>query len=293
MLKIIEKTKLWFGISLAIIAVGIVFLIANKGLNFGIDFKGGTVVTIEIGKAVNNEEVAALVRETAPDAVTRIVDETQVEIQSSKLDNAATQEIFSKIKTKYELQDEALLSENSIEGSIGSEMTRKAFTALAVATVCMLLYIRIRFKDVAFGLAAIIALIHDVLITLTLYAAFRIPVNSPFIAAMLTIIGYSINDTIVIFDRIRENLKTLRGKSITEIANISVTQTMSRSINTSSTTLFTIVAVQIFVPQVRDFSLPLIVGILTGAYSSIFIASPLWVMFKNFSKKRKKKAMAA
>ncbi|WP_139904395.1 protein translocase subunit SecF [Clostridium thermarum] len=293
MLKIIERTKMWFGISLAIIAVGIVFLIANKGLNFGIDFKGGTVVTIEMGKAVNNEEIAALVRETAPDAVTRIVDETQVEIQSSKLDNATTQEIFSKIKTKYELQDEALLSENSIEGSIGSEMTRKAFTALAVATVCMLLYIRIRFKDVAFGLAAIIALIHDVLITLTLYAAFRIPVNSPFIAAMLTIIGYSINDTIVIFDRIRENQKTLRGKSITEIANISVTQTMSRSINTSLTTLFTIVAVQIFVPQVRDFSLPLIVGILTGAYSSIFIASPLWVMFKNFSKKRKKKAMAA
>lgn len=293
MLKIIERTKLWIGISLAVIVVGIGFLIANKGLNYGIDFKGGTVVTIEMGKAVNNEEVAALVKETAPDAVTRIVDETQVEIQSSKLDNAATQEIFGKIKDKYGLQDDALLSENSIEGSIGSEMTRKAFIALAVATVCMLLYIRIRFKDVAFGLAAIIALIHDVLITLTLYAVFRVPVNSPFIAAMLTIIGYSINDTIVIFDRIRENQKTLRGKSTAEIANISVTQTMSRSINTSLTTLFTIVAVQIFVPQVRDFSLPLIVGILAGAYSSIFIASPLWVMFRNFSKKRKKKSMAA
>lgn len=292
MLKIIEKTRLWFGISIAIIALGLVFMVVNGGLNFGIDFKGGTVVTIEMGKAANRDEVEAIAKNYAPDAVARTVEETQIEIQSNKLNNETTAEMFSEIKAKYELKDDALLSEESIEGSIGNEMTRKALTAVGVATLLMLLYIRIRFKDVTFGLAAVVALIHDVLVTLAVYSIFKIPVNSPFIAAMLTIIGYSINDTIVIFDRLRENQKIMRGKTPVELANISVTQTISRSINTVLTTLLTIVAVYIFVPPIRNFAFPLIVGILSGAYSSIFIASPLWVIFRKMSKK-KKKAMAA
>ncbi len=148
----------------------------------------------------------------------------------------------------------------------------------------MLIYVGMRF-EFRFGAAAILALVHDVLITLSVYAIFQIPVNSPFIAAILTIIGYSINDTIVIFDRIRENQKNMRRKSIEEVANISITQTMRRSINTSLTTLITIVCVYIFVPTVRDFSFPLIIGIATGTYSSIFIASPIWVLLKKKNKK--------
>ena len=151
----------------------------------------------------------------------------------------------------------------------------------------MLIYIAIRF-EFNFGIAAIVALVHDVLITLAFYAIFDIPVNSSFIAAMLTIIGYSINDTIVVFDRIREDRHNMRRNTSTEIANASINKTLSRSINTSLTTLIIIGAVNIFVPTVREFSLPLLIGIAAGAYSSIFIASPIWVLLQKRNKKNKK-----
>ena len=154
----------------------------------------------------------------------------------------------------------------------------------------MLIYVAIRF-EFAFGVAAILALVHDVLITISVYAIFDIPVNTPFIAAILTIVGYSINDTIVIFDRIRENVRSMRRKTPTEIANISINKTLARSINTSLTTLIIIGAVNIFVPTVREFSLPLLVGIAVGAYSSIFIAAPIWVILKG--KKKSKKSVKA
>lgn len=155
-----------------------------------------------------------------------------------------------------------------------------------IAVIGMLIYVVIRF-EFSFGIAAIIALLHDVLITISVYAVFGITINTPFIAAILTIVGYSINDTIVIFDRIRENRKKLRGKSVEEIADMSITQTMSRSINTTLTTLITIVCVYIFVPTVRDFAFPLIVGIASGACSSIFIASPIWCILANRQKNKK------
>ena len=158
---------------------------------------------------------------------------------------------------------------------------------MAVACVAMLIYIAIRF-EFNFGLAAIIALLHDGLITLSVYAIFNIPVNSSFIAAMLTILGYSINDTIVIFDRIRENRHSMRRSTPTEIANASINKTLARSINTSLTTLIIIGAVNVFVPTVREFSFPLLIGIAGGAYSSIFIASPIWVLLQNRKPKNKK-----
>jgi preprotein translocase SecF subunit len=144
----------------------------------------------------------------------------------------------------------------------------------------MLAYITFRF-ELRFGIAAIIALIHDVLFMLSVYSILRIPVNSPFVAAILTILGYSINDTIVVFDRIRENLRLLKKNNFAEVANISISQTLSRSINTSVTTLVTIVALYVLgVEQIREFALPLMAGVLGGTYSSIFIASPAWVMLK-------------
>jgi preprotein translocase subunit SecF len=281
MLKIIEKTKIWFTISIILIVIGLGSLFV-KGLNFGIDFNGGTVVTIEMGEKIMPEtkaEIDTIIQKYDKNATSNTSNETQIEIKSNSLDESTTKDLFEEIKTTYSLEDTALLSQSNVGPSVGKELKDKAIKALLIATLAMLIYIAIRF-ELKFGIAAVVALLHDILITIGVYALFNVPVNTPFIAAMLTIVGYSINDTIVIFDRIRENTKSMKEKSITEITNISVTQTLSRSINTVATTLFTIVCVYVFVPSVRDFTFPLIVGILSGAYSSIFIASPVWVLLK-------------
>lgn len=286
MFKIIEKTKIWFSISLAIILVGVV-LMATRGLNFGIDFKGGTKVVVDFGDSFDKVEADEIVKEYAPDAVTKTIETTQYEIKSKDLDETKTAELFNALKEKYSLEDSALVSQSQIGPSIGKELTRNALLSVAVACVAMLIYIAIRF-EFNFGLAAIIALLHDGLITLSVYAIFNIPVNSSFIAAMLTILGYSINDTIVIFDRIRENCHSMRRSTPSEIANASINKTLARSINTSLTTLIIIGAVNVFVPTVREFSFPLLIGIAAGAYSSIFIASPIWVSLQNRKAKNKK-----
>lgn len=289
MLKIIEKTRIWFCLSLILILIGIGFLGA-KGLNYGIDFKGGTIVTIEMGKSFNQkikEDTDKIIKKYDPNASTYMSNKTQLEIKSNNLDSNGINKMFKEVKGKYKLKDSALVSQSNVGPSVGNELKKKSVKALIIATIAMLIYIAFRF-ELKFGLAAIVALIHDILITLGVYAAFQIPLNSPFIAAVLTIVGYSINDTIVIFDRIRENKRKMRGKGINEITNISITQTMSRSINTVLTTLFTIIAVYIFVPAVRDFTFPLIIGVLSGAYSSIFIASPMWVILGKLGSKQKK-----
>lgn len=286
MFKVIEKTKIWFSISLAIILVGIV-LMATRGLNFGIDFKGGTKVVIDFGDSFDKVEVDEVVKEYSADAITKTIETTQYEIKSTDLDETKTSELFNALKEKYSLEDSALVSQSQIGPSVGKELARNALISVAVACVGMLIYIAIRF-EFNFGLAAIIALLHDSLITLSVYAIFNIPVNSSFIAAMLTILGYSINDTIVIFDRIRENRHSMRRSTSAEIANVSINKTLSRSINTSLTTLVMIGAVTIFVPTVREFSFPLLIGIAGGAYSSIFIASPIWVLLQNRKAKNKK-----
>lgn len=285
MFKIVEKSKIWFSISLAIILIGVV-LMCTRGLNFGIDFKGGTKLVVELGDNFDKVEVDNIVKEYASDAVTKTVEGTQYEIKSTELDETKTAELFDALKEKYTLDDSALVSETQIGPSVGKELSRNAIIAVLVACVAMLVYIAIRF-EFTFGVAAIGALIHDVLITLSVYAIFDIPVNSSFIAAMLTIVGYSINDTIVVFDRIRENNHSMRRSNPAEIANKSINKTLARSINTSLTTLIIIGAVNVFVPTVREFSFPLLIGIAAGAYSSIFIASPIWVILKNKMNKKK------
>jgi preprotein translocase subunit SecF len=290
MLKVIEKTKLWFTLSTIIIVVGLGFIIV-RGLNFGIDFRGGTNVVVELGENFNKPEADEIVKDIVPDAVTNKIDNTQYEIKAKDLDSTKVSEVFKALQEKYTLEDSALISQDEIGASVGKELTKNSIVALLVACVAMLVYIAFRF-EMNYGIASVIALLHDVLITISVYAIFDIPVNTPFIAAILTIVGYSINDTIVIFDRIRENLKNMRRVSSTEVANKSITQTMSRSINTTLTTLITIIAVNIFVPTVREFSFPLIIGIAAGAYSSIFIASPVWVMLKDKKVKKSKAEIA-
>ena len=283
MLKIVEKTKLWFAISLIIIIIGMGFLV-TKGLNLGIDFKGGTVLEIKMNQTFNKADVDMIVDKHAKNEYSsKTVDDgknLEVIIKSEALTPEEIGTLVKEIKTQYKSSE---FEQNTIGGSVGNELKSKAIIALIIATIFMLLYIGVRF-EFKFAAAAITALLHDVLITLGVYAVFQIPVNSAFIAAILTIIGYSINDTIVIFDRIRENQKNMRKSSLEEVINTSVTQTMSRSINTVATTLFTIVSVYVFVPSIRELSLPLIIGILVGCYSSIFIASPVWYLLK----KRKK-----
>ena len=289
MTKIVEKSKIWFSISLVLIVIGLGFMI-TKGLNFGIDFKGGTKLVVEFGKEFDKPAVDEVVKSIVPDAVTKTVDDTQYEIKDRDLDESKASEVFTTLKETYELSDDSLVSQTQIGASVGKELTRNSIIALIVACAAMLAYIAIRFKF-DYAVAAIIALIHDVLITLAVYAVFDIPVNTPFIAAILTIVGYSMNDTIVIFDRIRENSKSMRKATAAEIADKSIYQTLGRSIKTTVTTLIAIGAVNVFVPTIREFSLPLLVGITAGAYSSIFIASPIWVKLREgkFAKNKREK----
>lgn len=287
MLKIMERTKIWFSISFIIIAIGLGFL-AFRGLNFGIDFKGGSDIKIQLNENINKEDVDAIVRGYAPDASTNTLEGDQYEIKSADLDSDKLGSIMTDLKTKYSLDDKALVSQEEIGSSVGKELTQNSLMALLAAFAVMLIYIAIRF-EFKFGVAAIVATIHDILITLSVYSIFYIPVNTPFVAAMLTIVGYSMNDTIVIFDRIRENTKIMRRSKPIEVADVSLTETIKRSLYTSLATVVTILAMNILVPSVRTFTIPLIIGIISGAYSSICIASPIWVYLKDKVRGSKKK----
>jgi preprotein translocase subunit SecF len=295
MLKIIEKTKLWFGISALIIIIGFGAMIVN-GLQFGIDFKGGTVVRIDMGKEFDKAEADKIIEKYAPDKQTNVANvegknTPELEIKSMVINDDNISAMFKELKEKYSLKDDALISQERIGASIGSELKQKAVIALVIAIIGMLIYIGVRF-EFKFGAAAMLSLLHDVLVVLGFYALLELPLNSAFVAAILTIIGYSINDTIVVFDRIRENQKYMKRSDAALLANASMTQTMARSINTGMAVIITLIAVHYFVPTVREFTIPLLVGVLTGTYSSIFIATPFWVIFKKRAKRVKSTSAA-
>lgn len=288
--KIIEKTRIWFSISIIIILIGFGFMMF-KGLNYGIDFKGGTQITVQMNQQFVKGDVDKIIDEFAAGKYSSKVvndgEELEILIQDGALDENQVSSLIAKVTEKYSLEDGSYQTE-TIGATVGKELQKNAFLVVIVASIGMLIYISIRF-EFSFAMAAIIALIHDILVTLAVYAVAGIQINTPFIAAILTIVGYSINDTIVIFDRIRENRKKHLKASYEEVANISIKASITRSINTSVTTLITIVILFILVPAIRPFSLPLIIGIASGTYSSIFIASPLWVIFKNAKAKKKAK----
>jgi len=292
MLKIVEKTKVYFTISLIVIFIGMAFVV-TKGLNLGIDFKGGTAITINMKQQFVKADVDKIIDKHAKgEYLSKTVNdgkELEITIKSDALSAIETGAMLKEIKTQFKSSE--LLSQDTIGASIGSELKSKAITALILSMFFMLIYVGIRF-EFKFAAAAIIALLHDILIVVTVYAVFQIPVNATFIAAVLTVVGYSINDTIVIFDRIRENQNIMRKASIEDMTNTSLTQTMARSINTVVTVLLCIISVYIFVPSIRDLSFPLIFGIGVGCYSSIFIASPFWVLLKKRNRKPISKAKA-
>ncbi len=279
MFNIVEKKWTFIIISLVIIAAGIVSFFAFGGFNTDIDFAGGTEIIIS---GIKYDEKAIT---KSLNAIEGVKVSTVQEIDGGVLvktkylkDNQVTQvkDIIPK-----DFSGAQVLSVDSISETVGKELWKSAATSIAIAALLMLLYITFRF-EVLSGLSAVIALIHDLLIMISFYVIFRVPVNTSFIAAILTILGYSINATIVIFDRIRENGRfAKKNDSFSEIVNKSIWQTVNRSINTSITTLFTLVVLYIIgVQSIKEFALPLIVGIVAGTYSSVFVSGPVWAMLK-------------
>ncbi|WP_058486116.1 protein translocase subunit SecF [Defluviitalea phaphyphila] len=289
--NIVEKRKIWFTISLLVIIAGLLAMPINalrgKGiLNFDIEFIGGTLMHINIGQEFDTkEDITPIVTEITGDdspQVTKVVGKNEVIIKTKSIDTATRTELYNALKEKYNLdENEDLLTVDDVSPTISTEMQVKALKALFLSSILMLIYISFRFKDWKFGLSAVMALLHDVLIVFSVYSIARIAINNSFVAAILTIVGYSINDTIVVFDRIRENRKVARKGDRKELINRSISQTISRSINTSLTTLVTITILYFLgVPSIKEFALPIMVGIITGTYSSIFIASPLWYVLR-------------
>lgn len=292
-INFLGKKKIFFTISIALIVLGFVAIGINEGkgngaLNYSLEFMGGTSSTVTFDKDYTLEEIDQNIVPLIEDAVgdknvqvQKVQDSNQVIFKTQTL-NLEKREAFNKVMAdNFGVAENEIATEN-ISSTVSSEMRRDAIVAVIIATICMLLYIWFRFKDVRFATSAVLALLHDVLIVLGFYAIARVSVGNTFIACMLTIVGYSINATIVIFDRIREELKTKkRGTQLDELVNKCITLTLTRSVYTSFTTFVMVAVLYIMgVSSIREFALPLMVGIICGAYSSVCITGALWYVMK-------------
>lgn len=294
----VQKAKIFYIISAVVIIAGFVGMGLNhsKGsgaMNYSLDFTGGTSMNVTFNEMIDvtgsgGAELLKNITDTigTGDVQLQNVKETNdIVIKTPVLDKDQRSALKDALTEKYGV-DEKMITEQSISAVVSDEMQKDAVLAVVIAGICMLIYIWFRFKDVKFGASAVLALLHDVLCVLTVYALVRIPVGNTFIACMLTIVGYSINATIVIFDRIRENRQVMYRESLDEIVNASISQTLSRSINTSVTTFIAVFVLWILgVASIREFALPLMAGIIFGAYSSIFITGTLWYALKKLGKK--------
>ena len=289
----VGKRKIFFIISLVLVLSGPAAMLIHKGsegkiLNYSLEFMGGTATTVTFNEDYSIEEleeqVQPVVEGVTGDAniqMQKVTGGNQVIIKTRELTVDERQEMEEKLVSDFAV-DETLISTESISSTISGEMKSDAIVAVIIATILMLLYIWFRFKDIRFATSAVIALLHDVFVVLACYAIVWISVGNTFIACMLTIVGYSINATIVIFDRIRENLHGMKKKdTIADVVNLSITQTLTRSIYTSITTFIMVAVLYILgVSSIREFALPLMVGIVCGGYSSVCITGPLWYVMK-------------
>ena len=294
------KKGIFFGLSLAVILAGFITMGVYKmntgdALNYSLEFKGGTATTVTFDKSYTleeiNSEMVPLIESTTGSAVQiqTVQGSNEVIFKTTSLDVDQRQALNQVFVDNFGV-DETLITSETISSTISNEMKSDTILAVAVAIICMLIYIRFRFSDIRFGVSSIACLLHDVLVVITFYALARVSVSNTFIACLLTIVGYSINATIVIFDRVRENMAVMTKKDdLQDVVNHSITQTLSRSLFTSLTTLVMVGALYIWgVTSIRDFALPLMVGIICGAYSSVCIAGALWyVLRKKFVPKAK------
>ena len=298
-INFVGKRKVFFIVSIILILSGPAAMLinsqaGNKALNYSLEFSGGTSTTVTFNEDMDiktiDSEVTPVVEEVTGDKnvqPTKVVGTNQVVIKTRSLTQEEREALQNALVEKFGV-DENTISTESISSTVSKEMRQDAIVAVIVATICMLLYIWFRFKDIRFASSAVLALLHDVLVVLAFYAIARISVGNTFIACMLTIVGYSINATIVIFDRIRENMHgSRRIDNIEEVVNSSITQTLTRSIYTSFTTFVMVAVLYIMgVSSIREFAAPLMVGILVGAYSSVCVTGALWlVMKKNIKRK--------
>lgn len=294
-MKIVEKSKFYMLISAAVMVAGIVVGVLSGGLNLGIDFTGGSIMTIDMKAEYGTEQVEKAfeaagqpnvsVQKSSPgtgEAQTLAVVRVRP-MENADAETELREKVMAEIQKTYA---EATLSGVEHVGAVASaELIRNAFFSVAIAAVLILIYIAIRF-ELQSGIAAVIALLHDVLIMLAIVCITRLEINSSFIAAVLTIVGYSINNTIVVFDRVRDNLALYPKEDMPGIINRSIKDTFTRSMYTSLTTLITIGSLYILgTVAIRDFSLPIIVGLLAGTYSSLLIAGPLWSIFARGQRK--------
>ncbi len=294
----LSKKNIFFACSIAVIVLGFVFMGINgaatgKVLNYSLDFVGGTSTNVTFNEdlalaEIDTKVVPVFTNITGDGAVQvqKVAGSNEVIFKTRELNLSEREQLNSALAEQFGVNEELITAE-TISSTISSEMKNDAVTAVIIATVCMLIYIWFRFKDIRFAASSVAALVHDVLVVLAFYAVAKVSVGSTFIACMLTIVGYSINATIVIFDRIRENLGTMLKKdSLEELVNRSISQTLSRSIFTSLTTFIMVAALYVLgVTSIKEFALPLMVGIVCGTYSSVCITGALWYVLRTKIKK--------
>ncbi len=300
-MSFVALRKYAFIFSAVMIIAGMISMGIN-GLNYGIDFTGGTLLHLDIRQEFTLEEARDVLAPLGLEAATlqKVGAEGLAEgekqellIQTQQLTPAEQDEIFTAFQERYELTAADLLRVENVAAIVGGELQRQALIALLLAGLGMIAYITIRF-EFRFAISAIAALIHDLLVMLAFFSIFQIEVNGPFIAAVLTVLGYSINDTIVIYDRVRENLKTRRKEALADVVDSSIRQSLIRTINTSVTTIIVITTILVFGGiTLYPFMLALLVGVFFGTYSSIFIASPLWLAWRERDTRKQLRAKSA
>lgn len=297
---IIGRRKVWYAISSLLIIASLFFMV-TRGFNMGIDFTGGTIMDLRFEKAVNINDIRSVLNEyNLSNSTIQLSGESSssteaqnVMIRTIDLEEQERKDVMAALSDK--LGNYQVLREEKVGATMGTELIMNAIYATIISWLLIIAYVSYRF-EFKFGIAAVLGLVHNVIIVLGAFALTQRQVDSSFIAALLTIIGYSINDTIVIFDRIRENLKLHFRKNgdIIELVNVSIFQTMTRSIYTVCTVLFATFALYFFGGDTtKDFAFAMLIGFFCGAYTSIFIASPLWVTFRRFSDRRKMAKRAA
>ena len=284
------KRKVFFTISAILIVISIVLLFV-KGLNYGIDFTGGSTLQFDLNKTKYSSSVESQIRDIVKkhadtnDITIQATGDKGVSIKTIELTNEQSDAIIEDMKKEFNLKQKHLLANEKVSGTVSGRLIGDSVKAIILAIILMLVYITFRF-DFQSGKSAVVALAHDIIIMLGFYSLFGLNVNTSFLAAILTILGYSINATIVVFDRVRENQRLMKKASYDEIADKAIKGSYLRAINSSLTTLFTIGVLYIMgVDSIKEFALPIIVGLVAGTYSSLFISGPFWAWWKGADKK--------